>query len=93
MITDKQFDDLAQKAHFFGAACFIFALDDLWHAPGTAFVVLVFAAVLKEFWYDYKYEDPEVRGSSMRDFGYYIAGAGNALAVLAAARLYEMFFN
>ena len=60
MITDEQFDELAQEAHFFGAmaAVFgsvaVFGYGAMWYGIGG---ILLFAAV-KEFWYDRIHETP-----------------------------------
>jgi len=37
-------------------------------------VVGVAAAAIKEFWWDYKYEDAATRGSSLLDFSMYMIG-------------------
>jgi hypothetical protein len=36
--------------------------------------LLIVLAYLKEFWYDYKYETPEIRRSSKLDFWMYMLG-------------------
>jgi hypothetical protein len=44
-----------------------------WYLP-----VAVGLAAAKEFWYDYKFESPEVRGSSLVDFTFYLVGISAA---------------
>jgi len=87
MITDKQFDSLAQNAHMLGGSCAVFGCDALWGVRGKwagAALIFVFALV-KEFWYDERYETPEVRGSSAEDFIFYCVGILAALMALSFA--------
>lgn len=49
------------------------------HKNLWALAVILFATV-KEFWYDYRYEDAKTRGSSLLDFTVYVSGV--ALAYL-----------
>jgi hypothetical protein len=80
-ITDKQFDFLSQLNHI------LFGMVVIWgkialHGPGHIWWVaggIVMYAALKEFWYDHVYEDPETRGSDLRDFLYYVLGTAVAL--------------
>ncbi len=51
----------------------------LWFLPIT-----IGLAAGKEFWYDYKYETPEVRGSSLEDFAFYLIGIGSAVLFYVA---------
>jgi hypothetical protein len=83
-ITPKLFNSVSQAGHFAGGAAIVLATVVLWHAtqaPYAGFVIVALAAALKEFWYDYKYESSEVRGSSLEDFLFYLSGALAALAV------------
>ncbi len=41
--------------------------------------IAVGLAAWKEFWYDYKYETAEVRGSSLEDFSFYMSGIVGAI--------------
>jgi hypothetical protein len=50
-----------------------------WYLP-----VAIGLAAGKEFWYDYKYETPDVRGSSLEDFMYYVSGILAALTFFVA---------
>jgi VanZ family protein len=83
MIDFKEFDFVAQNAHLcFGALMvfvptYIFGPGALWYAMA---LFLVYALV-KEFWYDERYETVEVRGSSLKDFLFYMLGAALGLVV------------
>lgn len=64
-----------QAAHLSVAALAMAALHH--HVPHGviwAFAVGVPAAAIKEFWWDYKYEDAATRGSSLLDFSMYLCG-------------------
>lgn len=41
-------------------------------------------AFWKEFWYDYRYESAEARGSSLEDFLFYLLGIGLAITFFVA---------
>ncbi len=69
--TDPSFDTISQSAHFFSAAFVVL----LFHGHWVAGMAVVIACATKEFWYDYKYESAQVRGSSARDFFFYMLGA------------------
>jgi hypothetical protein len=87
-ITPKLFNQVAQLGHFAGGAALVLATVVLWrdaHAPFAGFAGVCLAVALKEFWYDYKYESTEVRGSSAEDFSFYLLGAG-AAAIVALVR-------
>jgi hypothetical protein len=75
VISPLDYNVSSQFAHFFTAAFLVSQLGRIGHGTlfDAAFGMLVFAAV-KEFWYDYKYETPDVRGSSLLDFSMYCAG-------------------
>ncbi len=63
---------IAQRFHFFS-----------WLWFGMLISCGVGLAALKEFWYDEKYETPVTRGSSLKDFTFYILGIYIAAVVLA----------
>lgn len=71
MSTDPSFDTVSQSAHFFSAAFVV----HVFHGNPWAIAAVVVACAVKEFWYDYKYESAEVRGSSLKDFVFYMIGA------------------
>jgi len=69
------FNITAQFAHFFTAAFLMHEIKA--HAPRFAKPVLfagLLAAAIKEFIYDYVYETPAERGSSLLDFAMYALG-------------------
>ena len=76
MIEDKEFNQVSQLSHFGGAAAIVYGLIVLagMSAMWPTFIVLAIIAGVKEFWYDYHYETTEVRGSSLEDFLFYLAG-------------------
>jgi hypothetical protein len=83
-ITPKLFNSVAQAGHFAGGAAIVLAIVVLWratYAPFAGFSIVLLASAIKEFWFDYKYESTEVRGSSLEDFLMYLAGAGAAMIV------------
>lgn len=85
MITDKEFDDLAQINHFIGGALAVILAGFLFGMPYfyAAGAAMGFYAAVKEFWYDEHYETTEVRGSSFKDFVFYVLGiiAGTAICI------------
>ena len=84
MVNGKTFDLVSQSAHVFSGICFGFfpAHFGLSLRIIVPFWLVVFA--VKEFWYDYKYENAAVRGSSVKDFAFcvlgLVLGAGPAAA-------------
>lgn len=68
---------LAQAAHFFGAVAIIMSLAHFLGETGgfiSAGLFLAYA-VVKEFWYDLKYELPKQSfGDSALDFTFYLLG-------------------
>lgn len=89
-ITPKLFNQISQMGHAAGGAAIVLTFALLWRASYAPFVGLgavALAAGVKEFWYDYKYESTEVRGSSMEDFEFYMIGA-SAATLVAMARWY-----
>ncbi len=79
MITGKDFNILAQKAHFLGGLAAVWGSAVLFSAPIYGAIGITVFAVVKEFWYDQHYETPEIRGSNSLDFLFYVFGAGIAL--------------
>jgi len=79
MIDDKEFNLVSQSAHAFSGA-FIGLLGMVLHQWWIPAGFVVYSAV-KEFWYDAKYETPEVRGSSLEDFLVSTGGAGIGVIV------------
>lgn len=82
MITDDQFNTLAQYNHMLAGAVVVLATVET-YPPAIWYVVVAFALLTgwKEFWYDYRYETTEVRGSSLSDFLHYQLGVGAVLAL------------
>lgn len=83
-MTDVQLQDIFdQIGHFLGAYAAVLTLF-VFHVPHWAWVsaigITLWAGV-KEFWYDEKYEDPTVRGSSLEDFLFYMLGLLVGLSV------------
>jgi hypothetical protein len=84
MIDDKTFNQVSQFAHFGCAAALVLAGAAFGHVWIAAIAMLVWA-VMKEFWYDEKYETPEVRGSGLEDFLFYAIGIVTAVLVWSLA--------
>lgn len=84
MISDSDFNRVSQSAHLLAGALAvcatvaIFGASYKWYGAGG---IIIFAAI-KEFWYDYKYETPEIRGSSSEDFAFYCIGVIISLLAL-----------
>jgi len=81
MIDSKTFDTVSQAAHVFFAAFVVLAFAHYGLAILGGMLMFIFAA-LKEFWYDYHFESVAVRGSSARDFAFYLVGIALAGLVL-----------
>ena len=82
MIENSEFNQVAQLSHFGGAAAIIYGSIVLFggiSAMWPAFFILLIISGVKEFWYDYHYETTDVRGSSLEDFLFYMAGAAFAI--------------
>lgn len=75
-ISYKEFNMVSQNSHWLAGTTWVFGTIILFGAQYLLYSVLaaVFLAALKEFWYDYKYETKEVRGSSIEDFMFYLVG-------------------
>lgn len=80
MIDPKFFNFVSQMSHAFLGSTIVLGTLLLWPTHLTA-VLVAYALItaLKEFWYDYHYEDAITRGSSLLDFVCYQAGAYGAL--------------
>jgi hypothetical protein len=75
-ISDQQYDEISQNAHVLGGSLAIMVAHLFWGMHGLLYAIpaCVIVAALKEGVYDEIYEDPEVRGSSLRDFAFYGLG-------------------
>jgi hypothetical protein len=75
VISQTDYNVSSQFAHFFTAAFLVSQVGRIGHKSlfAAALAMLLWATV-KEFWYDYAHEDPDVRGSSLLDFSMYCAG-------------------
>jgi hypothetical protein len=81
-IANVTFDEVSQFAHFFTAYAIVLTGCFFGLIPGVVAAIGMFLfAIIKEFWFDMKYEDEATRGSSPRDFIFYCLGAGCSLAV------------
>jgi hypothetical protein len=83
-ITDQDFDYVSQNAHLCLGALIVMTPAALGASNKVlAIVVLAFLALMavKEFWYDYKYETAEIRGSSLRDYCFYSLGVCIGLSI------------
>ena len=82
MISDSDFNFVSQNAHVLGGIVAMLIPNLFWGPHYFLYItvaMVIFAT--KEFWYDFKYETPEVRGSSLEDFLFYCVGilTGNLL--------------
>ncbi len=81
----KLFNAISQMSHWLGGAFAVlagytlFGLKGMWLSVGAVFI----GAAVKEFWFDYKYESTEVRGSSLEDFLFYILGLVIGAGIIA----------
>lgn len=87
-LTNKWMNDptfLAPSAHFFGAMATIMTVAHFAGKTGGLIAAGLFtaAAVVKEFWYDMKYELPKQSwGDSGLDFAFYMVGVVLASGIL-----------
>jgi len=84
VIDLKTFDRVSQSSHWLGGAFALIGSVYLFGEDCKIFagvIILVLAAV-KEFWYDYKFETSEVRGSSLKDFLFYVLGVATGFAMI-----------
>lgn len=81
MINPKTFDEVSQISHV-GWGCLAITLPYALGLPldDTLSLVPVFLGIAawKEFYWDLNHEDPDVRGSSLRDFLFYCVGIFSA---------------
>lgn len=80
---------LAQSAHFFSAIAIIMTLAHFFGEAGGLVAAGLFTAyaVVKEFWYDLKYELPKQSlGDSALDFTFYMIGVTVASCILIFAK-------
>ena len=73
---EKMFKFVAQTAHFFfGSTVGLLPLA-INHAVWLTYLAPAFVVItaVKEFWYDEKYETPDIRQSSLLDFAMYNLG-------------------
>jgi len=77
-LRNPTYNELAQAAHFFGAAFVVLASGRFGpHLHWYFSAALIIYALLKEFWYDLHYERPEVSGGikgGIVDFSFYALG-------------------
>lgn len=77
MITPKLFNEVAQLSHVGWGLAIVFAPKVLF--GGHWYLLFLFLwtiyCAIKEFWYDQKYEAPDVRGSSLDDFLHAVVAA------------------
>ena len=85
MITDPEFNLVSQLSHF-GWGLAVVLIANLWGYSTTAAWMWIIYCILKEFWYDAKYETPEVKGSSKLDFWVAVAGSMAALLLIYIAK-------
>jgi hypothetical protein len=86
--TNPTYDNLAQAAHAFAGYAVVLTAARLGRAPLIVVAPLfVVYAALKEFWFDIRYEKPEVSGGfpgGVRDFSFYMVGLVAGLIVVFA---------
>lgn len=76
MVPDNVWNIVAQISHVLGG-CIISLLPVYFMGNGSLkFSIPIFLgiAALKEFWFDYRFETPDERGSSLLDFTMYCVG-------------------
>lgn len=79
----KSLDSISQNAHMLTGASWTFLFIVL-HHPGWLWYAIPFYITVtawKEFWYDDRFEIPEIRGSSPKDFLFYNIGWVGALVI------------
>jgi hypothetical protein len=85
-VSAVEFNLVAQLSHFGWGALAVALPSAVWSPVAGTLCGAVFVAyaAVKEFWYDYEYEEPEVRGSSLQDFLFQLAGVLFAFLVIGA---------
>lgn len=69
-ISPKEFNMVSQLSHF-AWGMLVVTIPVMFHAAhALAWIIPLWVgySAIKEFWYDEKYENPSVRGSSLEDF-------------------------
>lgn len=84
-IPPKEFYKVSDNAHFLAGLCSVLLGARIEHAWWAAGAIIVFA-IVKEGWWDEKYETPIVRGSGWRDFFGYFLGVVTGLALVVGAK-------
>lgn len=85
-MSDPQY--LAQVGHTLGAyslVCTLAMFGVHWGVIGVVFIVGIWMAALKEFWFDIVYEKDSWADSTM-DFGFYLLGGAMGAGLSALAR-------
>jgi hypothetical protein len=84
----KTFNQVAQAGHFAGGLAWVSSWLVLLGQGALVWVLLAGVALAagKEFWYDAKYEDEVVRGSSLEDFAFYCIGFVTGVFVYGLSR-------
>ncbi len=85
VIDPKFFNLVSQVAHFSTMYGIVLSVGKFWHWTGiivSAGLCLAYA-VVHEFWYDSRYENPVTRGSDREDFLFLFAGIVAAVIVFA----------
>jgi hypothetical protein len=87
-ITASEYNISSQFAHFFTAYALVFTLGHFcgWKGLLTGALAMLAWSTPKEFWYDARYENAAVRGSSLLDWAMYQAGSLAAAAVNVLVR-------
>ena len=75
MVDEKEFDFVAQLSHLGWGIAVVLLADKLFHRAASMAILWIIYAAIKEFYWDYKYETPEVRGSSAKDYLFQVLGA------------------
>lgn len=82
MIDPKFFNMVSQFAHALLGSTLVFGTLLLApHYLPVVYAMFLTGTAVKEFWYDYRYEDAATRGSSLLDFACYQGGAVGAYLI------------
>jgi hypothetical protein len=82
-VSDREYDKLAQKAHLLGGAIVIWGSILFFGRESIPFawLAVLLLSGIKEFWWDETFETAEIRGSSLKDFAFYLLGAMLAISI------------
>jgi hypothetical protein len=84
MITNKEFNLVSQISHTGWGLAITFAgkalLLGYWYLIFAG--IYIAYALIKEFWYDSRYETPDVRGSNLEDFLFALLGTIIAIILI-----------